>query len=52
MTYGFAEMDVDWKRQTRGEIRELIEKTTLGYQMRTFHMYKAWEQGLRGRNGD
>ncbi|UCE03113.1 MAG: M28 family peptidase [Candidatus Latescibacterota bacterium] len=49
VTYNFAEMEVDWKRQTRAEIEDLVESTDLGAQMRTFHMFDAWEKGERGR---
>ncbi|MDY7092131.1 MAG: M28 family peptidase [Acidobacteriota bacterium] len=49
VTLGFANMDVDWQRQTRAEIQELIDSTDLGDQMRTFGVYEAWEEGIRGR---
>lgn len=48
-TYGFANMDVSWKRQTRAEIQKLIEATDLGKQMKTFGLYTGWLNGSRGR---
>ncbi len=48
--WGFAEMDVDWHRQSRAEIEELIESTTLGDQMKIlFGLWDAWVTGDRGR---
>jgi hypothetical protein len=49
VTLAFATMDVDWQRQSRAEIQELIDSTDLGDQMRTFGVYEAWEEGARGR---
>jgi Zn-dependent M28 family amino/carboxypeptidase len=49
VTYGFAQMDVDWGRQTRDEIETLVESTDLGQQMRSFGFYDAWAAGKRGR---
>jgi hypothetical protein len=49
VVWGFAETDVDWHRQSRAEIQELIDSTDLGEQMRTFGYWKAWAAGERGR---
>lgn len=46
---GFANMDVDWQRQSREEIEALIETTSLGKDMKTFGAWEAWESGERGR---
>jgi len=48
-TYGFANMDVTWKRQTRAEIQKLIDTTPLGKQMEAFGLYPGWLDGSRGR---
>lgn len=50
LTYGFANMDVTWKRQTRAEIQTLIETTDLKRQMEMFGLYKSWLDGTRGRS--
>jgi carboxypeptidase Q len=49
VTWGFAEMDVDWPRQTRKQIQSLIDATDLGDQMKTFGMWESWKSGERGR---
>ncbi|MCP3959891.1 MAG: M20/M25/M40 family metallo-hydrolase [bacterium] len=49
VTLGFAEMDVDWDRQTRVEIQELIDATDLADQMKSFRVWETWESGERGR---
>ena len=46
---GFAEMDVDWTRQTRAEIQELVDSTDLGTDMKAFGYWEGWESGERGR---
>ena len=46
---GFAEMDVDWRRQTRDEIQQLIDSTSLGGDMKTFGLWDSWVSGERGR---
>jgi carboxypeptidase Q len=50
LTYGFATMDVTWKRQTRDEIQNLINTTDLKRQMEMFGLYKSWLDGTRGRS--
>ena len=50
VVYGFAEVDVDWTRQTRAEIEELMSASDLEQQMRTFGLWEAWEDGSRGRS--
>ena len=50
LTYGFATMDVTWKRQTRAEIQNLIDTTDLKRQMEIFDLYKSWLDGTRGRS--
>jgi hypothetical protein len=49
VVWGFAEMDVDWHRQSRDEIEALIESTDLGEEMKSFGLWTAWESGRRGR---
>jgi hypothetical protein len=49
VTYGFAQMEVTWKRQTRPEVQKLIDTTDLGAQMRSFGVWDGWEDGSRGR---
>ncbi len=49
VTYGFAQMDVDWARQTRDEIQVLVDSTGLGGDMRTFGLWDGWVAGERGR---
>ena len=50
LTYGFANMDATWKRQTRAEIQNLIDTTDLKQQMEWFGLYKSWLDGTRGRS--
>jgi carboxypeptidase Q len=50
VTYGFAEMEVTWGRQSREEISQLIASTDLDSQMRAFHIMEDWESGRRGRS--
>ncbi|MCP5046590.1 MAG: M20/M25/M40 family metallo-hydrolase [bacterium] len=50
VTLGFANMEVDWKRQSRDEIQHIIDTTSLKEQMETFFgFYDAWVEGKRGR---
>ena len=49
VTWGFANDDVPWGRQTRAEIQQLVDSTDLGQQMKTWGLYSAWEKGERGR---
>ena len=49
LTYGFANMEVTWKRQTREDIQHLIDTTSLRQQMDMFGLYPGWEDGSRGR---
>lgn len=49
VVWGFAEMDVDWQRQTRAEIQALVDSTDLDDQMRTFGYWDGWVDGERGR---
>ncbi len=49
LVYGFATMDVTWKRQTRDEIQTLIDTTPLRQQMDMFNLYPGWMDGSRGR---
>lgn len=49
LTYGFANMEVTWKRQTRAEIQKLIDTTNLKKQMEIFNVYSGWLDGTRGR---
>ncbi|RMF65260.1 MAG: M20/M25/M40 family metallo-hydrolase, partial [Calditrichaeota bacterium] len=50
VTYGFAQMEVDWHRQTRAEIETLMQTTDLGKQMKSFGLWQAWQDGSRGRS--
>lgn len=49
VTYGFATMEVNWKRQTRAEIEALMNTTDLAAQMKSFNVWNDWENGKRGR---
>jgi Zn-dependent M28 family amino/carboxypeptidase len=49
LAYGFANMEVTWKRQTRAEIQNLIDTTSLRQQMDMFGLYPGWQDGSRGR---
>jgi hypothetical protein len=49
VTYGFANMEVTWRRQSRAEIQTLIDATDLGQQMRAFGVWESWVDGSRGR---
>jgi Iap family predicted aminopeptidase len=49
VTWGFANMDISWGRQTSAEIEGLIKSTDLGEQMKSFGMWEDWENGTRGR---
>ena len=49
VTYGFATMEVNWKRQTRAEVEKLVNSTALGAQMRSFGLWEMWQDGSRGR---
>lgn len=47
--WGFANMDVTWKRHHRSEIQHLIDTTDLGKQLRTFDRWQEWVEKKRGR---
>lgn len=49
VVYGFAQIDVTWKRQTRAEVQALIDNTDLGAQMDFFNLKPGWQDGSRGR---
>ena len=49
VTYGFATMDVTWRRQTRDEIQAIIDNTDLGDQMDMFGLVEPWVTAERGR---
>lgn len=49
VTYGFATMEVNWKRQTRAEIEALMNATDLTAQMKSFNVWNDWADGKRGR---
>ncbi|MCA9742549.1 MAG: M20/M25/M40 family metallo-hydrolase [Deferribacteres bacterium] len=49
LTYGFANMEVTWKRQSRADIQNLIDSTDLGVQMGYFNLMPGWLDGSRGR---
>jgi len=48
VTWSFAEMEVNWKQQTRAEVQSLIDTTDLGPEMRAFHLMESWDKGERG----
>ncbi|NIM13905.1 MAG: M20/M25/M40 family metallo-hydrolase [Candidatus Aminicenantes bacterium] len=48
LIYGFADMDVTWKRHTRAQIQQLIDTTDLKQMMETFGLYSGWLDGTRG----
>jgi carboxypeptidase Q len=47
VTYSFAQMDVNWTRQGRAQIDELIKSTDLGQQMKSFGLWNSWVDGTR-----
>jgi hypothetical protein len=49
VTWAFAEMDVDWERQSRAEIEALVESSDLRPQMERFGLWQPWLDGTRGR---
>jgi carboxypeptidase Q len=49
VTWGFANGDVTWERQTRQQVQSLVDDTGLGEQMRTFRYMQSWEERSRGR---
>ncbi len=49
VTWGFANADVTWRRQTRAEIQALVDGTTLKDQMIGMDLYDVWVSGQRGR---
>ncbi|MCA1615646.1 MAG: M28 family peptidase [Acidobacteria bacterium] len=49
VTYGFAETDVNWRRQTRAEIEEMMKTNDLAEQMKSFGLWPSWLDGTRGR---
>ncbi|MDQ7054149.1 MAG: M20/M25/M40 family metallo-hydrolase [candidate division KSB1 bacterium] len=49
VTYGFAEMDVTWGRQSYDEVKKLVETTSLADQLKGMGMWESWAKGLRGR---
>jgi len=48
VTYGYANEDVTWERQSRAEIEALIRSTDLGEQMRSMGLWEAWQNRQRG----
>lgn len=49
LAYGFANMDITYKRQTRAQVQHIIDNTDLGKEMRMFRLMPDWENGKRGR---
>jgi hypothetical protein len=49
MTLQFAETPVTWRRQTRAEVEELVRRTDLAQQMKSFAVWGDWVSGVRGR---
>lgn len=53
VTYGFAQADIPYGQQTAAQVRELVESTTLGEQMKTFlGIFDLWAKGERGLGAD
>ncbi|MFC1761309.1 M28 family peptidase [Planctomycetota bacterium] len=48
VTWSFAEMSLDLKRQTRSQVQTIIDTTDLGDRMRSSWRMEAWEKGERG----
>lgn len=48
-TLGVANMEVNWKRQTRAEVQQLVDNTSLRAQMDMFYLQGGWLDGSRGR---
>jgi carboxypeptidase Q len=47
---GFGNTDnVNWKRQSRAEVEQIINSTDLVQQMKAFNLYDDWVNGKRGR---
>lgn len=42
VTRGFAEMEIDWSRQSRDRIEALIAGTDLDAQMHMMGLWEAW----------
>ena len=49
VTWGFANADVTWSRQSRKEVEALVEGTTLKPQMIGMDLWDDWVAGRRGR---
>jgi Zn-dependent M28 family amino/carboxypeptidase len=49
LTLGLANGDVTWTRQTRAKVEDLMHRTDLEQQMRTFALWNEWAAGTRGR---
>jgi carboxypeptidase Q len=49
VTWGFANMDVTWRRQSRSDIERLVASTDLEAQMRSLGVWEDWATGQRGR---
>jgi hypothetical protein len=49
VTWGIANGDVTWKRQSRADIEAMMKRTDLVDQMKSFALYDEWTSGLRGR---
>ena len=50
--YGFAQIEVDWERQSYEEVQQLVKTTTLEQQLKSMGIWEAWRQGKRGRKPD
>ena len=49
LTWGLAQGEVTWRRQSRAEVEKLVESTSLKEQMASFGLLEAWQNGTRGR---
>jgi hypothetical protein len=49
VAWGFAQADIPWGRLSHGQVRQMVEETSLGNDMRSFNVYEGWANGTRGR---
>jgi hypothetical protein len=48
LTYGFAQNEVTWARQSRADVEKLVSSTDLETQMKMFNVWDDWRSGARG----
>jgi Zn-dependent M28 family amino/carboxypeptidase len=49
LSWGIADGEVTWQRQTRADIEAIMARTDLATQMKTFNVWDEWAAGTRGR---